>query len=451
MPMTLIVLVSLVCKLVLLVSLIRMPKKVYDIKPPKVAYKLEKTIKDMEVSRTKKSQNKADAPVVKKRFPLKELLIGGALLVILISIALYIRLPKAQIQIWPRTENLILQDRVTFDKSINEVDLSGKIIPVKYLEEEKSGSKEFLSTGTSSQEVKASGTITIYNKADPPAPLTLIKGTHFLSDSGKYFVTLDKVTIPSAKYEKGMLVSGSINVKVQAKETGDEFNIGPSKFSVPKLSGTSYYYAVFAESNSQMAGGYKGVLKKVTADDISMAKEFLGKELLSKAESSLKSKLSEDDVLLDKAILKSDISVEFDAKEGSLVDKFNGDVKVKVSALVFKKKDVEKFTKESIISQLPSYKDFLEESLSINYEAVSIDVERGEGIIDLQSSVKTYYSINTNDLIDYLSSKSADQIDDIFYDEYGSAISDLKVNFWPFWVNKTPANKNRIEINLNFD
>ncbi len=425
-----------------------MRKRIYDILPPKLAHKVEDTIKTLEGGgKTKKHHKKITSPKQERRFPLKEILAGSAVVVFLFGFYLYNKLPKADIEIWPKLDVVTLQETVTASKLADAVDFSKKIIPARYLEFEKDGWQTFPSTGIAPSDGKSSGTIKVYNKINPPTSFVLKKGTHFLSDSGKYFVTLEKITIPASKNNS----AGSVDVNVEAEESGADYNIGASKFSVPKLSGTLYYYSVWGESNSQMAGGYSGKVKKVTDSDIASAKDVIIKKLSKEAGDMLKSTLSPDDVLVEGATLIDDTGAGSSLKAGSIADTFDEQGKVKISAVVFKKQDLEKFAKDDIASQLPDGKKILEKSLGISYNPLTTDVKGGSETLDVQLSSKAYYGVDTNDLVDLFGSKSAGEIREIVNNMYNGKISDLQVNFWPFWVHKTTNNKNRIKVNLHFE
>ncbi len=452
-------------------------RKIYDITPPKVANKIENTIKAMAVDNTrkvaskspKKASKKASAVLqspqfsqlpkmpqsppplalpehTKRRFPFKEIFVGGVVIVLLLGIYLYNKLPKADITIVPKTEALSLQENITADASAHAVDFENKVIPAQYIEIQQNGQQEFQATGSASNDGKAAGTIKIYNKISPATAFTLKTGTHFLSDSGKYFVTLDKVIIPGAKGS----TPGSVSVSVQAEESGADYNIGASKFSVPKLSGTSYYYSIWGESVQAMSGGYTGKVKKVTKDNLTGAKDMLTKQLLAKAEESLRSRLSGQDMLLDEAIARNVVDANADAKEGAVTDTFHESATVKISALIFKKQDVEEFARKDIMSQLPATKNFTEKSLNISYASQSVDVKSKTEMLNIQFSANTYYHLDTTNLVDLLGGKSADQIKQVIDQQYVGKSSELKVDFWPFWVKSAPTNKNRIKINLNF-
>lgn len=436
-----------------------MAKKIYDIKPPNMISKTDgEKKKSTGGVRKKKSEVKLAALTPKKievrKFPKKEIFVGSAIIILLLCIFLYNKLPRADILISPKIESLALQEKITTDRNIATIDLNKKIIPAEYLEHTEEGSQEFPATGSASNDGRATGTIRVYNKISPGEPLTLKVGTHFLSNSGKYFVTLSRITIPAARGK----TPGSIEVKVEAQESGQAYNIGPSKFSVPKLSGTAYYFGIWAESSKDMTGGYTGKLKKVTKDDISEARSALTKKLLDAAEDSLKGKITSDYILLDGAISREVISAESDVLADTVTDKFRESAKVKVSGLVFKLQDLEKFVKGYISSNLSKLEDdsetigasrnYIDKSLDIKYNPELIDMNNGTEALNLQMSAKTYYEVDKIYLTDLSSRKSADEIKEIIDQKYGDKVSSVDIDFWPFWVKYAPANKNRIKIDL---
>ena len=450
-----------------------MAKKIYDILPPKLANKKKSAVAkqavvgkvDMERkpkrpsavaerARQKRGVETIIPPSIvrgKRRAPLREIMAGSAVILLLLSIYLYNKLPKADIQIWPVMEQFSLQEKITADKTVLALDVSRKVIPAQYMEEAQDGWQEFLATGDVNTDKKATGTIKIYNKLNPAAAFTLIKGTHFLSDSGKYFVILEKVVIPAAQYQKGKLVAGSVSVKVEAEQAGEGSNIGPSKFSIPKLSGTAYYYSIYAESTATMIGGHQGSAKRVTKDDIDKAKEDLSKKLLSQAETTLRGKLSEQDVVIDNSLQKTVIDFTTTAKADTIIEKFTANATVKVSALIFKKPDLEQFAKGSIGLKLSEAETFLEKSLEVSYSPASVDSKKGSALMDLKISVPAYKSMDENALVNLFSQKTSDEIKSIISENYGSDVSKVEVDFWPFWVKSAPKNKNRINIDLMFE
>jgi len=436
-----------------------MPKKIYDIKHPR---KISKTVDDIKpfVGGSKKTNAKND--VVKRhhedtrrekerRFPMGKVFAGAGVLVFIIAVYLFFKLPKADIEIWPKTDVLSYQQTITADKTVSVNDSTSKVIPAQYLEEEKEDSQEFPATGSASNEGKATGTIKVSNKFDPPTAITLKAGTHFLSDSGKYFVTSQKIIVPAGKKQSGKITPGSIDVKVEAAESGPGYNIKPAKFSVPKLAGTTYYYSIYAESSEAMTGGYTGSVKKITDDDIQQAKDVLTKKILDNAQSSLKGNISSDYVLLDNAISGEVISSSSSVKSGTVSDSFIYKVKVKARALIFKKSDLDKYAKDYIISQMPETKTLLEKSYSIKYVTKSVDISGGKMILDLDFSSKIYQNIDRTSLTSSFMGMTASQINSSISNKFGDQVSKINVNLWPFWVTSAAQNQKVINIELKFE
>lgn len=453
-----------------------MPRKIYDVKPPKVAKKVEKEIKEFLVEKKKPRRvSRASAPATassdfsnppvtttvsnitakryineKKHFIFRPVFVVSAVVVIILAVVLFIKLPKADIKIWPKVDSLSFKQNLSADKSVTSPDAEKAIIPAYYFEQEQSGSQEFSATGSASDAGKATGTITIYNKADPVNSITLKAGTHFLSDSGKYFVTLEKVVVPAGKKSMGKVTPGSVEAKVEAAEGGASFNIAPAKFSIPKLSGSNYYYTTYAESTKEMTGGFDGKIKKVTADDIASAEDAVVKKLKEDGISAIKSKISEDYILLDDAIESATLSANSSVQAGTVSEKFTEDVKVKVSALAFKKSDAENFVKKYIISQAPEGKSVLDSSLKVNYSVKSIDIKAEKMSIDLDFSAGVYQNIDLNSLSLLLTGRNSSQIEETVKNNLGDGVTKTEVNLWPFWVKKAPNNQKAVKVELKF-
>jgi len=426
-----------------------MPKKIYDVVPPKVAHAVEHMVKSQGDGKHKRKPTHRGKTVhhKKQKSPLgRKVLVGGGVIVALLLVLVFFKLAKADIQIWPKLEEISLQETVIANTSATAVDAVAKVVPLRVVVQEESDQQVFDATGSSSTDTKASGTIRIYNKVTPFSPLTLKPGTHFLSDSGKFFVSLSKVTIPAAT-KNG---PGSIEIKVQAEEAGSDYNIKPSKFSVPKLSGTAYYYNISAESTAAMTGGSLGNVKRVTKDDIERAADSLTKNLFTQAEDNLKNKLSAGEMLVEGALLKEVVSAESDVAPETAANTFNESAKVKVSALVLQIEDLKQIAKNKITSQLSSSHVLLEKSLSIQQSPTTFDVAAGKANLNTQFSAKTYSAIDSDTLRNLVQRKSSDQIQEIINSTYQDKISQLKVNLWPFWVKKAPS-QNRINIDLMFE
>lgn len=129
---------------------------------------------------------------------------------------------------------------------------SGGDLPFEILTVERVASVSVPSEGTENVTQSAQGTITIENKQD--APQQLIKNTRFETSGGLIFRIRDSVTVPGARNG----TPGTLDTTVYADAAGENYNIGPSTFTLPGLAGSATFTQVSARSAEAMKGGFSG-------------------------------------------------------------------------------------------------------------------------------------------------------------------------------------------------
>ncbi len=113
---------------------------------------------------------------------------------------------------------------------------------------------------------KAEGDVIIYNNFSKD-PQKFVKGTRLATTDGKIFRTVDNLTIPG----KTGNTPGQISAHVQADVDGVEYNIGPTKFTIPGLKATPKFKDFYAESSTTMKGGASGNENGVADADLQKA------------------------------------------------------------------------------------------------------------------------------------------------------------------------------------
>ena len=425
-----------------------MPQKIFDILPPGYPPKVGPP--------TAFGQEKPSQPAEKissPHFKGKKYweMVGGILAILILAFLFcYFTLSKAEIEIWPETEVFIFETKATIDREGENVDVSNKVIPGKTIVVEKTVSEEFPSSGEILKEKKAEGIIRVYNTYSTSSQ-ALVSNTRFISAEGKLFRSLEKVTIPGGKYEGGKLVPGELDVKVVADQSGPEYNITATTFSIPGFAGTAKYTKFYGKSSENMTGGLREKVPQVTQDDLYLAQKTLEERALKESDTALKEKISSDPLLvLLKEAQASEILETFSlARPKEELEKFNFQVKAKSEALVFNTKDVENFIKDFILSQIPESKKLHQESLKTNYLPETINLKTGKIILSLKAEAKIYSDINQTDLKRNLGRKSLAEAK-IFL-ENQPHVTKTQVRFWPFWVKKVPEDADKIEIKLRID
>lgn len=423
-----------------------MSEKFFDIIPPN-KIKQEKPIK-FQVGKKVSSFNQKNFNQKNKFF-----VFGLTGLTVLgLAVIFYFILPRAEIIIWPETEIFKQEIVLNLNKEIEQVDFVNKIIPAQLFTVEKNASEGFLASGKTIKRTKAEGIIRVYNVYSTN-PLSLIVNTRFMSEDGKLFHTKRRITVPGAKREGGRLISRYIDVEVRAAVYGQGHNIDPSTFSIPGLVGTPKFHGFYGKSYAPMEGGFKGEVSQIIQADLDKAKTTVLEKLFSDAEKTIKNKVPDgfEFVLLNDQIIKHQIIEQFSsAKVEDKKDDFEFQAKIKSQAIIFNLSDIKKFSKENILLDIRDiYKDFLENSLKINYSFKDIDLEQGKFTMLLEIEAIIFPKINQETIKENIKGKTIPKAE-IFLQAQPEIIK-KQINLWPFWVEKIPQNKEKIEIELNFN
>ncbi len=379
---------------------------------------------------------------------------GGSFVVLVLILGIfYFTLPRAEIEIWPETEVLTLETKLTVDKTVEEPVFLTKIIPGEIFEKEKIVASIFPVSGIALREGKSQGTIRVYNAYSTYSQV-LVEKTRFVSADGKVFRTPNKVTIPGSYYEKGKLVPGEIDIEVVADQPGPEYNIGSSTFSIPGFAGTDRYTKFYAKSFQAMEGGFFEETSKVTKKDLEEAEDFLVKQAKKESESSFINELQSEEISSEFHFLKDSIETEIMerfslAQPEDELEEFNFQVKAKSKTLLFKREDLISFAKESLLPYLPEGKKLYQESLKIDYFAETINLDSGKIILSLSLTAKAYSDVDLSNLKNNLGGKSLGEIK-IFLENQPKIIK-VEVKLWPFWVRSVPENPEKVKINLRVD
>ena len=411
-----------------------MEKKFYDIIPPRNKTRQDKTILENPSFKTPTAR-------------------GAVFFLILLVLAAGVFglffFTKIEIKIWPSTEFLILEKEITIDSEAEKSDIEKGILLAEVFETQKSASGEFPATGKFLKKEKARGILTVYNGFSVSSR-SLIP-SRFISADGKLFWSTKTVTIPGAKYEKGKLIPGKLEVEVEAAESGEEYNIEPSTFALPALAGSSSYTTIYAKSFSPMAGGFIGQVSQVTKEDLEKAKNILVEEAENKGKEFLRETLPKDFVLAEQTISQQIIEAKGLAEIGAEAELFNEQVKVKLEGLGFKKLELEEFARKIISLNIEEGKKFQEKSIEINYSFLNLPSTTflGKVVLSLEIKAKIYSDIDEEGLKKALLGKSLKETK-LFLDNL-KGIERIEVKSWPFFSKKIPEDINKVKIRLNVD
>lgn len=212
----------------------------------------------------------------------KKFFIIGALLLLLIGFLIWaiVYAPRATVEITAKTSKESLRTNVALSES-GKTDAKKATLRTIVVTDKQESSVEFAATGTKEEGEAASGTLTLSRSVGGSTKVPLGSG---FSNGDCTFVTSNEVTVPGASLEIGGagIVPGTVDVKVKAKDIGDQCN----------LSSRSYNSTVkgISARGGAMSGGSKRTLKIVTQADVQKAAEQLASQNTDEKKAALMKK-----------------------------------------------------------------------------------------------------------------------------------------------------------------
>lgn len=311
------------------------------------------------------------------------------------------------------------------------------------------GSKEYTDVrSTMTKTGKSGGTVTLYNNYTQNQPL--VATTRLLSAEGVLFRTAETVTVPAG---------GSVDVPVIADVEGVAGDIGPTTFEIVAL-WEGLKKDIYGKSTAHMTGGQLSI-GAVTEQDIEKAHVALTDELLVQGTALFQNELTTRSGLptnpfipTTSAFFAATISEESNASAGDEVSRFTVTQHHTVAAPVVNKEKLLAFVKDRITTTIGT--DFsLFSDITAEMLTLSIDELRIDEVTDTQSaavtiSVPLTVLINNSHVVvnpEKLTNKTAEEVR--AYLTAFPEIESVTVEFSPFWIKRTPALADHIDIQIS--
>lgn len=385
--------------------------------------------------------------------------IGIFALIVLIligSIAAYFWLPSANVTVFPvkKSENLNLKLNIS-ENAENSSDYQNDLINLEteMIEKESTLSLNFDATGQKGDSnQKAKGKITIYNEFSETSQI-LVVTTRFISNDEKLFRLLETVTVPGMTVKDGKTEPGKVEAEIVADEAGEKFNIKEAEFRIPGFKGSAKYDKFYAKLNEETKGGgsSESTLKMVSKSDIESAKFKTEEQLKNQLRDNIKNSIGEENILLDNAVAYEVVDFSVFPEEGSITEKFEYQVKMKVTGLSFSNKklsdEIVKYIENNFNQKKSSMKLV---SFENNYGRADIDFSKKTIKMDVSVNAKLRSEINGEEISKNLAGKNKDELSDVIknYPE----INKVEVIISPsFLANSFPRYPSKIKVGISND
>lgn len=362
----------------------------------------------------------------------------GIIIFVLIVVLFYLFYPRAIVTLAFNSQPYQKEITILVDNNINKVDNSRVAIPGELQEYIGELKETYNTTGSKNIGEKATGSVRLTNGTGENQ--TLSSGSELRSASGLLFLTTDSVTIPKATASvdlQGNVIknSGSQTVNIVARESGENYNISPTSFTVINNS------KLTAESSQASSGGSTKTISVVTQDDINNAKADLTTKLANNNVEAITKKVSTNKTILE-AYDHEVQSFEANKKADDAADNFEATLKIKSRTISFIENDYRQVIVSALSKDLSQTQELV---LSPTDEITNVSAKNdfSTGILTLVSNTKTNIvtKVDNNDLVKQLSGKkinvAQNQLESI------QGIAEVRIKLRPTWWFKIPS---KIEI-----
>jgi hypothetical protein len=366
--------------------------------------------------------------------------------IVLLAIFVYVAnfvLPKASITIVSKRQEIPVAVNITASEGFNANDIDQKSFKLETKSIDKAESKSADTTGTKNIGQTASGTLTITN-CESSTSITIPKGTVVTASgpSGYRFTTDEAVKVPGSNFSGGGRncdESGDADVKITAQAVGGAYNISARSYKLDSSFGNVTAYG------GNMSGGTDETVKIVAQDDCDALKANL---IANSNSDTYKQQLIAE-------FEKEGLSASLDSYKAETVsstcEPAVGQPAEKVTA-----KATFKYTLSGVSS------DSLAELITKEAQNIAGDdqtiidtgLSKAQISVESRSGNKVQLSVKTTAITgikqdeakikELIAGKNARQTSDSLKAIKG--VNEVKINYSPFWVKKTPKDINKVTI-----
>ncbi len=311
--------------------------------------------------------------------------------------------------------------------------------------------KEVPASGTEKVEKKATGRIIIYNQN--LTAQSLVATTRFQSADGRVYRITEPVKIPAGVKNGSDITPGTLEVSVTADKAGPEYNGKLTDFTIPGFAGSPKFKTVFARSKTEMAGGFVGLAKKISPQDIEANRMALEKELVTKLTEKLKSEVSTSSILFPDAIKVTFEEMPAGAEGNLPADKALLILKGRASAIIFDQSRFGQFFAEKLIPNYDGSPVLIRDANKLRFSLQNKDVislDQVETIsFGLDGVAPVIWTFDQNMLKNKLAGTSKKDNQAIFASF--PAIEKVLAKVSPVWALSFPSDTEKIEIVENIE
>jgi hypothetical protein len=402
---------------------------------------------------SKKKNSKLKVPNFDS-FRTRLFVIGGGIfaLIIIFILAFYV-LPKAKITIISETQSVKVATDIEASPKATSDNVESKEFILKTSTIDKSDSKKTPSTGQRNDGTKANGKITVYN-CDFKDGFTIPAGSTFttgFSGGTASFVTSDAVIVPgftsssasACKLTSPYSGSGKAVASVTAVNPGSQYNLSSNRtYTVPGISDVNDVVAV----GDAMGGGQDKITKIVSPEDCDKAKNDVQSAISGgDYQKQLTAEFEKKGIFpsIDTFSAKT-VSVSCSPQPGNPGEEVTATAKMQFTMSGVDSKALGQLVESSALAQTGPNQTVVNDGLKDATLILKQTKSDGSVIFSLDTTAEVAVKQDPEAIASQVKGKNARQTSEIIKSING--VKDVKVDYSPFWVSKTPSNTKKIQI-----
>lgn len=271
-----------------------------------------------------------------------------SVVVIAFLVALYLILPKANVDVFIDMRLLEKEATITVDPTITQFNEAENKVPGQVIEIAVDGSGKGSATGKKQVGESAKGVVTMYNKTSSPKSLSA--GTVLIGPNNLQFTLDSSVNIASQSAVEGGISFGKTNVNVTASAIGPEGNLPSGQELSVKDNSTD---SVSAKVDTAFSGGVSKDVTVITADDQKRLLAQVASDLKKKASEQLQSKVPSGMKVLEEGLAETITNTSYSKKVGDQAADFNLNLSARYKGTAYSDNDLKKIVSKLVETNVP--------------------------------------------------------------------------------------------------
>gem|GEM_PF-2734945 len=296
------------------------------------------------------------------------------------------------------------------------------------------------------KQTKTTGTITVFNTDSDSK--NYIKNTRFETEDGRVYRAFKRFVIP-----KGTTANpGSVEVLVVAENPGEKYNSeGGAEFTLPALKEQNNpdFEKVYAKQTQPLEGGFSGVIRVPTADDIAEAKTKLRTQIEQDLEKDFAASLPDNYIVNKDYISVSEVT--FIEKPNSEKGGLDIEASANLDSVVFKKEVFEQFLAKELLDGYQSSDNVAIDNIgaiTMTLEDEDLDPKTVETFkFKVEGDIVFRSDVNQDEIVNTASGKLKSHIENGLVNGLES-VDIVEVSVSPFWRRSLPDNIERITVTV---